>query len=274
VAAEIATGELAVATLREETDMKLSGKTALVTGAARGIGRGCALELARAGADVAVNDFTQTELAEATAAEIRALGRQSAVVPGDVFARPSCEQVVASALKALGRIDILISNPARNNRAPVLEYDPETFEKVIQATLCGGFHMGQLAARHMVERGGGGKIIFISSVHTYISFARSVAYNAAKIGLNHMAFTMANELARHRINVNVIEPGWIDTPMERESFGEAAMAEAGPKLPWGRLGTPADIGKAAVFLASDDADYITGTALLVDGGFRFRGASE
>jgi glucose 1-dehydrogenase len=89
-----------------------------------------------------------------------------------------------------------------------------------------------------------------------------------------MAFTIANELARHRINVNVIEPGWIDTPGEHESFGDAALAQAGAALPWGRLGTPADIGKAAVFLASDDADYITGTALLVDGGIRFRGATE
>jgi glucose 1-dehydrogenase len=254
--------------------MKLQGKKALVTGAARGIGRGCALELARAGADVAINDLHRSELAEATAAEVRALGRQSAVVEGDVFARPSCEQVVARALQELGRIDILVSNPARNIRDRFLDLDPTAFERVIQATLVGGFHMSQLVARHMVERGGGGKIVFISSVHTWISFSRSVAYNAAKAGLNHLAFTMANELTQHRINVNVIEPGWIDTPGEHDSFGDAALAAAGPALPWGRLGTPADIGRAAVFLASDDADYITGSALLVDGGIRFRGASE
>jgi glucose 1-dehydrogenase len=254
--------------------MKLLGKKALVTGAARGIGRGCALELARAGADVAVNDRAHSELAEAAASEIRALGRKAFVVAGDVFERSSCERVVAAALEALGRMDILVSNPARNARAYFLEYDPVIFEKVIQGVLVGGFHMSQLVARHMVERGGGGKIVFISSVHTHIPFARSAAYNAGKCGLNALALTMANELARHRINVNVIEPGWIDTPGEHESFGDAAIAEAGAKLPWGRLGTPADIGKAAAFLASDDADYITGTALLVDGGFRFRGASE
>jgi glucose 1-dehydrogenase len=251
--------------------MRLAGKKALVTGAARGIGQGCALELARAGADVAVNDVRS---AEATAAEIRSFGRQAGIVPGDVFVRASCESVVAGALEALGGIDILISNPARNDRAPFLEYDPDAFEQVIQGTLCGGFHISQLVARHMVERGGGGKIVFISSVHTRIPFARSVAYNAGKIGLNHMAFTIANELARHRINVNVIEPGWIDTPGEQESFGDEALARAGPNLPWGRLGTPSDIGKAAVFLASDDADYITGASLLVDGGFTFRGANE
>src|SRR4051794_19726234 len=126
--------------------MKLLGKKALVTGAARGIGRGCALELARAGADVAVNDRGRSELAESAAAEIRALGRNAVVVAGDVFARPSCERVVADALDALGRIDILISNPARNDRGPFLEYDPEVFDQVLRATLSGGFHMGQLVA--------------------------------------------------------------------------------------------------------------------------------
>jgi glucose 1-dehydrogenase len=254
--------------------MKLQGKKALVTGAARGIGRGCALELARAGADVAVNDLHRSEQVETTATEIRALGRQSAIVEGDVFTRGGCEDVVARTLDAFGRIDILVSNPARNIRAPALDLEPQAFEQVIHATLSGGFHMGQLVARHMVARGGGGKLVFISSVHTWISFARSIAYNAAKAGLNHMAFTLANELTPLRINVNVIEPGWIDTPGEHESFGSATLATLGATLPWGRLGKPEDIGKAAVFLASDDADYITGSTLLVDGGIRFRGASE
>jgi glucose 1-dehydrogenase len=254
--------------------MKLRGKKALVTGAARGIGRGCALELARAGAEVAVNDWNRPEAIRSVAEEVRLLGAGAAVVEGDVFARPSCERVVADALAALGRIDILISNPARSVRAPFLEYDPQAFDQVLQGTLAGGFHMSQLVARHMVGRGGGGKIVFISSVHVHIPYARSVAYNAAKGGLNHLAYTIANELLPYRINVNVIEPGWIDTPAEHESFGTEVLQRVGPTLPWGRLGTPADVGKAAVFLASDDADYITGTTLLVDGGLRFRGASE
>jgi glucose 1-dehydrogenase len=134
--------------------------------------------------------------------------------------------------------------------------------------------MSQLVARHMVERGGGGKIIFISSVHARIPFARSVAYNAGKTGLNSMAFTIAGELLSHRINVNVIEPGWIDTPGEREHFGEETLHSAAQRLPWGRMGTPADIGKAVVFLASEDADYITGTTLLVDGGLCLGSARE
>jgi glucose 1-dehydrogenase len=132
--------------------------------------------------------------------------------------------------------------------------------------------MSQLVARHMVARGGGGKIMFVSSVHAKIPFARSVAYNAAKIGLTHMARTIAAELLPHRINVNVIEPGWIDTPGEHATFGADALAAATPTLPWGRLGTPEDIGRAAAFLCSADADYITGTELVVDGGLCLRGA--
>jgi len=254
--------------------MKLQGQVALVTGAARGIGRGCALELARNGADVAVNDRARTPQLESVATEISALGCRASIVEGDIFQRPIAEQVTERAIDELGHIDILISNPALQKRSDFLDYDPATFTKVIEGTLISGFHMSQLAARHMVKRGSGGKIIFISSVHALIPYSRSVAYNAGKSGLNHMAFTIAGELSQYRINVNVIEPGWIDTPGEHEAFGDAAMAQAGAALPWGRLGTPEDIGKAAVFLASNDADYITGMALRVDGGTWLQYAHE
>jgi glucose 1-dehydrogenase len=252
--------------------MKLLGKHALVTGAARGIGRGCALELAQAGASVAINDRDCSADAEAVVAEIRGLGREAALVEGDVFDRAGCQSVVERALGTFGRLDILVSNPAYSRRGDFLDYDAETFARVLQGTLFGGFYMSQLVARHMVERGGGGKIIFISSIHARVPYARSVAYNAGKSGLTHMAFTIAAELLPHCINVNVIEPGWIDTPGEHATFGSEAIARAAPTLPWRRLGTPADIGKAAVFLASEDADYITGTSLLVDGGLWLRAA--
>jgi glucose 1-dehydrogenase len=257
-----------------DPEMKLQGRMALVTGAARGIGRGCALELARAGADVAINDRTRTPQLESVATEICALGRRSSIVEGDVFHRPTAEHVVGRAVDELGRIDILVSNPALQKRSDFLHYDPETFSQVIQGTLIGGFHMSQLVTRHMVKRASGGKIIFISSVHALIPYAGSVAYNAGKSGLNHMAFTIAGELSRYHINVNVIEPGWIDTPGEHEAFGDTVMAQAGATLPWGRLGTPEDIGKAAAFLASHDADYITGMALRVDGGTWLQHAHE
>lgn len=252
--------------------MRLLGKKALVTGGARGIGRGCALELARVGADVVVNDRERTEEAEAVVKEIQGLGRQAELVVGDAFEHASCGEIVSRAIAALGQIDVLVSNPAYSRREDFLKYDPEMFQKVLQGTLTGGFSMSQAVARHMVGRGGGGKIVFISSIHAQRPYMRSVAYNAAKAGLNHLARTIAVELFPHRINVNVIEPGWIDTPGEHATFGADVIAKLGPTLPWGRMGTPADIGRAAVFLASDDADYITAATLTVDGGLCLRDA--
>lgn len=252
-----------------EHEMTLAGKTALVTGAARGIGKGCALALARAGANVVINDRPGSEQLGETAQEIRRLGRTCTTVEADVFSRAICEALVAEALKAVKRIDILVSNPAFGVRCDFLDYDPADFEKVVQATLNAGFHLSQMVARHFVDRGGG-KIVFISSVQAEMPFARSVAYGAAKAGLNHMARTMSVELACHRINVNVIEPGWTDTPGERATFSDEVIRTEGEKLPWGRLATPEDIGRAAAFLASDAADYITGVVLPVDGGFRFK----
>lgn len=252
--------------------MKLAGKKALVTGAGRGIGRGCAVALARAGADVAVNDRDESDDLRSVVAEIRALGRQATMAAGDAFERASCQDIANRAIAALGQLDILISNPAFSRRGDFLDYDPDLFRRTLAGTLEAGFHMSQSVARHMVDRGGRGKIVFISSVQSRIPYVRSTAYNAAKAGLNHMAFTIAAELARQRINVNVIEPGWIDTPGEHETFGDDYIVQHASSLPWGRLGTPDDIGNAAVFLASDDADYVTGTSLVVDGGFCLRGA--
>jgi glucose 1-dehydrogenase len=252
--------------------MNLTGKFALVTGGARGIGKGCALALAQAGADVALNDREPTDDAEATIDEIHKLGRRAILVAGDAFQQASCQSIVDRTLADFGRIDILVSNPAFSRRGMFLDYDRELWEKTLQGTLSGGFYMSQLVARHMVSRGGRGKLVFIASVHSRIPYINAVAYNAAKSGLVHMAKTIAAELLPHRINVNVIDPGWIDTPGEHATFGSDAIAEAAPKLPWGRLGTPADIGNAAAFLCSDEADYITGASLVVDGGWCLRAA--
>ena len=250
--------------------MNLTGKIALVTGGGRGIGKGCALELARRGADVVLNDRPGSPDLETAAAEIRELGRTCHFVPADVFSRTGCEEVVNTAMELAGRIDILISNPAYSRRKPFLEYDPEDFERTIQGTLTSGFHISQLVARQMVQRGGGGKIVFISSVQAELPLSFCVAYGAAKAGLNHMMRTISVELSGHRINVNAIEPGWIDTPGEHDTFDEETIAREGKMLPWGRMGKPEDIGRAAAFLASEDADYITGSVLPVDGGFRYK----
>ena len=252
------------------TTLNLSGKIALVTGAARGIGQGCAVALARCGADVIVNGRPGGTSLSETCQQIEDLGRQATPIEADAFERSACEQLVSQTLAAAGRIDILVSNPASGRRCAFLEYEPSDFDRDIKGTLTAGFNMAQLVALHMVERGGGGKIVFISSVHAEVPYPPTVAYNAAKAGLNHMASAIAIELFEHRINVNVINPGWIDTPGERQDFTEEQIQREGRKLPWGRLGTPADIGRAAAFLASADADYITGTTLRVDGGFVYK----
>lgn len=250
--------------------MKLQGRIALITGSSRGIGKGCALALAREGADIILNDRQESRDLEFTASEIRSLGRECTTVVSDVFFRAGCEYVVEEALNAMGRIDLLISNPAYNCREPFLTHDPEEFEAGVRGTLISGFHVSQLVARHMVERKTGGKIVFISSVLAAMPQAGNAPYSAAKAGLNNLARTIAVELINHRINVNVIEPGWIDTPGEVESFGREAMDAYASIMPWGRLGTPEDIGRAAAFLCSVDADYMTGSVMRVDGGFTLK----
>jgi glucose 1-dehydrogenase len=252
--------------------MKLSGKKALVTGSGRGIGLGCALALAEAGADLVLNDRPGSPDLVAAAEQVRQFGRKCEPVEADAHSRGGCEELVAKAVDALGGIDILISNPAVSKRGGFLDYDPADFERVVNGTLVAGFHVAQLVARQMVAQARGGKIVFISSVQALMPYARSAPYNAAKAGLNHMAMTIAVELSAHRINVNVIEPGWIDTPGERKTFSEEEINRVGPTLPWGRLGKPADIGQAAAFLSSPEADYITGAILRVDGGFWFKDA--
>lgn len=249
----------------------LAGKIALVTGGGRGIGNGCALELARQGVGIVLNDRPNSPDLEAAAEEIRELGVPCFPVEADVFTRQGCARLVEMALDQAGQIDILVSNPAFSRRGNFLDYDPELFDQTLQGTLAGGFHLAQLVGQHMRERGSGGKILFISSVHGIDPLANAIAYNAAKAGLNQLARTIAVEMLQYRVNVNVIAPGWIDTPGEHDTFSEETLAEEGKKLPWGRLGLPEDIGRAAAFLCSDAADYITGVVLPVDGGFLLRG---
>ncbi len=246
--------------------MKLAQRVALVTGASRGIGRGCALELARAGADVLVNYRSHPEEAEEVVAEIRAMGRRALAHGADVGNRAAVDAMVQVALAEFGHIDILVNNAASSIRKPFLDYTEEEFAAVLQVALWSVFHCSQAVAQQMVARGGGGKIIVISSVHAFIPFPNSLPYNTAKAGIDHMAYSIAGELAPHRINVNIIEPGWTDTPGERRYYTEEEIRTQGRQLPWGRLACSDELGKAAVFLASDDADYITGACLRVDGG--------
>lgn len=256
------------------TGLDLTGQRALVTGAARGIGKGCALELARAGADLILNDRPGSESLTATAEQILSLGRKVWTIEADVFVPQQCEQLVARAVEAAGAIDILISNPALGIRGHVLDFSVEDFDRVVDATFKSGFHLSRAVARHLVERESGGKILFISSVCGEMPLERNAPYGAAKAALNHFTASLAVELFSHRINVNAIEPGWIDTPNERATFSDEVIDAAGQELPWGRMGTPTDIGRAAAFLVSPAADYITGVILPVDGGYRLKDMRE
>jgi glucose 1-dehydrogenase len=250
---------------------RLAGKVALVTGGARGIGKGIARCLAAAGADVVINDLPESVEAAATVGEIEAMGRRALFWPANVADRAAVAAMITGTVEAFGRLDIAAANAAISIREPVLEAKWENVQRTIEVAQFGVFHTCQLAAQQMARQPlngpSRGKIIITCSVHEEIAFAQSAAYNMAKAAVAHLGRTMAGELAKERINVNIINPGWIDTPGERKYFSEAEIAEAGKTIPWGRIGTPEDIGKAAAFLASDDAEYITGAVLRVDGGF-------
>lgn len=247
--------------------MSLEGKVALITGANRGIGEGSALELARRGADIAVNYRRHGEEAEAVAEKIRAMGRRVIVLQGDVSDRQRDKELVESTVSDLGRLDILVANAAASIRKPFVDLTEEDLRFTIDVCLWGVVHCCQFAARQMVAQGGGGSIVVISSVHAALPIPNSLPYNTAKAGINHMARTMAIELVEEGIRVNVLEPGWIDTPGERTFATEDEIKEAGKCLPMGRLGTIEEIGKGVAYLASDDATYVTGSTLRVDGGF-------
>lgn len=245
----------------------LSGKTALISGSSRGIGRGIALEMARAGADVIVNYFRHRDDGESVADEIRAMGRRAIAVGADASDRTAVDDMVEQTAMELGGPDIVVANAYYSKREPFLEMDVDEMRKTYEVSLFGAFHIAQAGARKMAAAGKGGSILFISSVMSFLPFPTSLAYSSAKAGMNHMAAIIALELLEHRIRVNVIEPGWTDTPGERQYSTEQELEEGGKRLPWGRMGTIEDLGKAATFLCSDAADYITGEVMRVDGGF-------
>jgi glucose 1-dehydrogenase len=250
---------------------QLSGKVALVTGASRGIGRGIALELARGGGDVAVNYRTHPEEAQGTAEAIEALGRRALTWQADVGDRDAVREMIDATVAHFGHLDIAVANAAFSIREPVIEAKWEHVLRTIEVSQFGVFHTCQMAAQQMVaqhqEGPTGGKIVIISSVMEEICFPESAAYQMAKGAINCLGRTMASELAPYHINVNVVNPGWIDTPGERRFYTEEELQERGTYIPWGRLGTPEDIARTVAFLASDAAEYVTGATLRVDGGF-------
>ncbi len=246
--------------------MKLEGRNALVTGASLGIGRAVAIELARQGANVGINFRSHVGQAEEVAHEVEKLGCKAVLCQADVADQAAIDAIVAKTAKELGSLDLFVSNAAYSDRQLMVEADMAGFRRTIDVSMWGAFHGVRASAIQMVKQKKGGSIVVVSSPHAVLAIPTAMAYNMAKAAIDHMARTSAIELAPHRVRVNIIHPGWIDTPGERKFFSEDQIQMGGKKLPWGRLGNPEEIAKGIAFLLSDDADYMTGGTMTMDGG--------
>ena len=252
----------------------LSRQTALVTGANSGIGEAVAKALAAAGATVAVNYVARPEEAARVVAEIREGGGEARAFPGDVGDEAQVQAMFRQVLGAWGTIDILVNNAGIQHDAPVAEMTLAQWSRVLSVNLTGAFLCSREAVREFLRRGSvpevsraAGKILFISSVHEVIPWAGHANYAASKGGVLMLMKSLAQELAPQRIRVNSICPGAIKTPINTAAWATPeAEAELLRLVPYGRVGEPADIGRAAAWLVSDEADYVTGTSLFVDGG--------
>ncbi len=252
----------------------LAGQPALVTGANSGIGRAVALGLARAGADVAVNYVTHPETADEVAHEIEAMGRRAITLKADVSKEDEVERMFADAIAKFGTLHVMVSNAGLQRDSPFDKMTLEQWNTVIGVNLTGQFLCTRAAAREFLRRGvvasvscAAGKMICMSSVHQQIPWGGHVNYATSKGGIMMMMKSIAQELAPHFIRVNGIGPGAIRTPINTAAWDTpAAYADLMTLVPYKRIGEPDDIAQAAVWLASDAADYVTGATLFVDGG--------
>ncbi|HWS27355.1 MAG TPA: 2-dehydro-3-deoxy-D-gluconate 5-dehydrogenase KduD [Xanthomonadales bacterium] len=246
----------------------LRGKVALVTGANTGIGQGIALALAQAGADIAA--LARSEPTE-TLVQVRAVGRRAVWIDAEFGRAAPAADIVARVVDALAGLDILINNAGTIRRNDALEFTESDWDDVIDVNLKAAFFLAQQAARHWVAQKSGGKIINIASMLSFQGGIRVASYTASKSGLLGITRGLANEWARHGINVNAIEPGYFatnntDALRKDENRNRDILA----RIPAGRWGSPGDLGGAAVFLASSAADYVHGAVLPVDGGWLAR----
>jgi len=244
----------------------LEGKTALVTGAGRGIGRGLALAFAEAGADVALNARTQPELA-AVAREIEALGRRAIVLQGDVSSAKSARDAVERAIGELGQLDVLLNAAGTAVRGPAEDVTEEQYDRMLNVNLRGTYFACQAAGRHMLERGSG-SIVNIGSLTTSFGLPLRSVYAATKGAVGQLTKTLAVEWAGRGVRVNCIAPGWILTPLTQPVHDDPKQSDwITGRTPMGRWGTPDDLQGAAVYLASNASAFMTGQTLYIDGGF-------
>jgi len=242
-------------------------RVALITGASRGIGRGCAEALAASGHHVVINYRSHEGEAKAVAERCRAHGVKAVTAQCDVREREAVDAMFAKTVESFGHLDVFVSNAADSIRKPFVELTVDDIAYTLDVSLWGVIHTAQAAAKVLVRQGTGGSMVFVSTVHVPYPYAGCVPYNMAKAGGHALAMTLASELVDHRIRVNIVEPGWIDTPGERKWTSDEEMAAAAAKLPWKRLGTVEEIGGIVAYLASDQADYVTGSVFKIDGGF-------
>lgn len=248
--------------------MRLQDKVALVTGASTGIGKAIATRFAAEGAHVAVNyrPGGQHDM-DAAQAEASSFGPTAIAVSADVTRRDDVDAMMQQVFARFGRLDIAVNNAGIEIKKPFLEVTDDEWNKVIAVNLFGSYVVSQSAARQMVRQGSGGKLIFVSSVHEDIPFPGYAAYCASKGGVRMMMRNLAMELAPYKINVNNIAPGAIATPINQAVLDDpVAMKNALSEIPWGRFGRPEEVASVAVFLASDEAEYVTGSTYYVDGG--------
>jgi NAD(P)-dependent dehydrogenase (short-subunit alcohol dehydrogenase family) len=244
--------------------MRLADKVALITGGGSGIGQGIAIRFAEEGADVALADLNR-QGAEETAREVRRFERRALVLEADVSKKADCERIVSETAGQLGNVDVFVANAGIGRAGEFLETSEEDWQAVIDTNLSGVFLSCQAAARQMVKQGHGGRIINMSSVAGELPAPRMIAYSAAKAAVRMITKVMAIELAPHRITVNAIGPGVIETPL---TVPLVAMIKASGRdaAPLGRIGEPKDVADLALFIASEEARYITGVTVFVDGG--------
>jgi L-rhamnose 1-dehydrogenase len=247
--------------------MLLEGKTVLITGASRGIGRATAIECARQGADVGLNWFRDREGIDATLAEIARLGRRAVEVEGDVARPESAERFITAASAALGGVDVFVSNAGICPFHAFLDTPLEVFERTMAINLHGAYYMTQAAARRMKHQGTGGALIAISSISALVGGGMQAHYTPTKAGVHSLMQSCAIALGPYGIRCNSLMPGTIATDINREDLADPAKrAHMEKRIPLGRLGEPEDVAGCVVFLASDLARYVTGAAVLVDGG--------
>ena len=249
---------------------RLGGRSALITGAASGVGRETAKRFAEEGAEtLCLFDFHAGNL-QLVASEVEERGAKALRFGGDVTSVDDCQAAIDLAISTAGRLDILVSNVGADSTVPFLDMTVEEWDRVVSINLRASFVLGQLAARAMVADGRGGTILYTASICALGASVEDAHYGASKAGIVNLAKTMAIELVGHGIRVNTVSPGPLDTPMSLALLGsEEAMQSARehwPLVPMGRLGKPEEIAAAFAYLASDDAAYVTGHNLVVDGG--------